>query len=141
MECIWDILRIENYVKDDDSLKPFASVPDSGGGVVPTRAALIAAVVACLLAAPAQAHGPYLTIPHARAVVQHYAATQGGTATSCQRVSRVRVDCGVSIPLRVSPGPGTATASATIRAFLREGRGPYLKRIGEWSYTITLPVP
>lgn len=104
------------------------------------RAALIAVVVASLaLCVSAQALSPYLTVPRAHAAVQRYAATQGGTATSCQRVNRTRVNCGVTIPLHVSPGPATATASATIQAFLREGFGPYLERLGEWVFSIVLP--
>jgi hypothetical protein len=91
--------------------------------------------------AGAWASKPYLTTSHAHAAIQRYVVTQGGTATSCQRVARTRVDCGVSIPLRVTPGPGTVTATATIQAFLRGGVGPYLERVREWAYTITLPGP
>jgi hypothetical protein len=104
-----------------------------------TRSAPIVVVMLLAWCAPAQGR-PYLTTTRALSAVQRYAAKQGGAVSACQRIGRTRVDCGVSIPLQVTSGPGTATASATIQAFLWEGAGPYLVRVGEWSFAITVPV-
>lgn len=106
-----------------------------------TRVVTIVVVAVSLAPCASAQASPYLTTSRAHAAVQRYAAKQAGTATWCERVARTRVDCGVSIPLKISSGPASGTATAIIQAFLRKGEGPYLERIGEWAYTVTLPVP